>query len=682
MGNVADGNRGALLALLGAESCFFLVVPNTGYNSVIFVLFVVPLFWWFAMSLRCKFSLKHQTSLRLSLPHFLSCFLILSALNQPVLGDGSTDTGTDGRPVNVTSAAVSQPNIVLINLDDADLDLFSTDMLSLYPSINRIATEGVQFTNLHVTTPFCGPSRASLFRGQYAHRCGVRVNIPESPLSLGFAGGYSRFLELGHDQDELGVWMKNAGYRTMMIGKYHHNGFDFRRPAGWDDFFMSNGGRYQQTYRFTTRDDPAGKKLAPESDIYRTDQEAADAVNLIRRQREKDFASQPFFLYIAPLAPHRPVGRDFTLMVDKAKYENWHPELVVPPAPDFNEADISDKPSRRQPPLYTDNEVEIMNNEFRCRARAVKSVDDLVRRVLEALVESDQMKNTFVFFTSDNGYQLGHHRLHNKLDPYERCTRVPLYVMGPGVKPGQFANHLLAHFDICATILELAGGKLPSYCDSRSFLPLIKDPNSSSPRDWREFLVIENWQAKQNRGGVIPGTYSGLRFFNQTYIEWATGDKSFYDLSVDPFQLDNSYDLLPAAKKKSLKKALLGSRAVEMNPIVTITDPNSKKTGMSNALAIHGVAEDDRVVKSVLLTIEDLEAGRYWNGGEWIGKPRKVMATLAADDQQISFWHYSLETLVASLPESRELKISAWASDGSGAQSKLPFERNVLARRN
>jgi arylsulfatase A-like enzyme len=605
-----------------------------------------------------------------------------------LLACGRSVSGEDGanglkiaRSVSLSKSADSKPNIVLINLDDADLDLFSPDMLSLYPSINKIATGGVQFTNLHVTTPFCGPSRASLFRGQYAHRCGVRVNIPQSPLSLGFAGGYSRFLELGHDQDELGVWMKNAGYRTMMIGKYHHNGFDFRRPPGWDDFFMSNGGRYQQTYRFTTRDHPDGKKLAPESDVYRTDQEASDAVTLIRRQLEPAYANQPFFLYIAPLAPHRPVGRDFTLMVDKEKYGNWHPELVVPPAPDFNEADISDKPSRRQPPLYTDNEVEIMNNEFRCRARAVKSVDDLVRRVFEALDKTEQLENTFVFFTSDNGYQLGHHRLHNKLDPYERCTRVPLYVMGPGVKPGQFANHLLAHFDICATILELADGKLPAYCDSKSFAKLVKDPSSHRPRDWREFLVIENWQAKQNRGGVIPGTYSGLRLFDQTYIEWATGDKSFYDLSADPFQLENSYESLTAARKIQLKENLLNSRSVEMEPIVTITDPSSNKTGMSNALAIHGVAEDDHMVREVLLTIEDLETGRFWAGDRWADDSTKVMAQMAANDQQISFWHYPLERLVESLSESRELKVTAWSIDASGTRSKNPFERNVLARR-
>jgi arylsulfatase A-like enzyme len=170
----------------------------------------------------------------------------------------------------------------LINLDDADYRMFQPELLELYPHIKKLAAKSISFTNLHATTPFCGPSRASLFRGQYAHRTGVRVNIPESHLSLGFKGGYKEFLRQGHDKDELGVWMKRAGYRTMMIGKYHHNGFDFRKPPGWDDFYMSNGGRYQGTYRFTTKDDPKGSNSQNGDDVYRTDQEIEDAVRLIR----------------------------------------------------------------------------------------------------------------------------------------------------------------------------------------------------------------------------------------------------------------------------------------------------------------------------------------------------------------------------------------------------------------
>ena len=127
------------------------------------------------------------------------------------------------------------PNIVLINLDDADWELFSDQLMPRFPAIQRLATEGMTFTNMHATTPFCGPSRACLVRGQYAHRTGIKVNDPTSSLSLGFAGGYDEFLRHGYDQDEIGYWMKNAGYRTMFVGKYHHHGyFGPELPPGWD----------------------------------------------------------------------------------------------------------------------------------------------------------------------------------------------------------------------------------------------------------------------------------------------------------------------------------------------------------------------------------------------------------------------------------------------------------------
>ena len=180
------------------------------------------------------------------------------------------------------SPAANAPNIILINLDDADYQMFSPEMLELYPHIKGLVDQSLSFTNLHVTTPFCAPSRAALFRGQYAHRTGVRVNIPDYPLSLSFRGGYSEFLRQEHEQEELGVWMRRAGYHTMMIGKYHHNGFDFKIPPGWDDFYMSNGGRYMGTYRFTNRDNRNGGHSKNPDDVYRTDQEKIDAKRLIK----------------------------------------------------------------------------------------------------------------------------------------------------------------------------------------------------------------------------------------------------------------------------------------------------------------------------------------------------------------------------------------------------------------
>ncbi len=606
---------------------------------------------------------------------FILSLAFLTAYSASTNGSESLDT--------------TRPNIILINLDDADYRMFQPELLELYPHIKKLAAKSISFTNLHATTPFCGPSRASLFRGQYAHRTGVRVNIPESHLSLGFKGGYKEFLRQGHDKDELGVWMKRAGYRTMMIGKYHHNGFDFRKPPGWDDFYMSNGGRYQGTYRFTTKDDPKGSNSQNGDDVYRTDQEIEDAVRLIRdhhngsreinsekksSRRTTPQNSQPFFLYLAPLAPHRPVGRDFTNMVDKKKYDHWQPDLRIPPTPEFDESQMSDKPLHRQSPPYTTKEIEVLESEYLSRARAVKSVDDMVGKLQSVIEECDLSESTYVFFTSDNGYQLGQHRLHNKLDPYQMCTNVPLFVSGPEIKPNQTANHLLAHLDLCPTILELAGADIPATVDGKSFVPLLIEPKSHDEKTWRKPIIIENWQAKRNRGKVLPGTYSGLRFYDQVYVEWVTGDKEFYDLASDPFELDNGYSELSDLQKSKLKKTLRESRAVEMMPIVTVIPMPVETTQVEEPAFIRGYAEDDKVIERVSLVIQDMQSKKFWNGTQWSQKRITVTADLSATDQQIVSWNY---------PRSGDLKdnglqlnVTAIAYDASENASK-PISQTV-----
>jgi arylsulfatase A-like enzyme len=562
--------------------------------------------------------------------------------------------------------ATQSPNIVLINLDDADHRMFSPELLELYPSIQSLAQSGIRFTNVHVTTPFCGPSRASLFRGQYAHRTGVRVNIPESPLSLGFKGGYSEFLRQQHHNDELGVWMKRAGYRTMMVGKYHHNGFDFKIPPGWDDFYMSNGGRYQGTYRFINENNSAGEHTRNDLAAYRTDQETDDAVRLIGQHSKR-----PFFLYLAPLAPHRPVGPDFSLMVDKKKYGEWNSDLRIPRTPDFDEPQLSDKPLHRRSPPYTQKEIEVLDTEYVCRAQAVKSVDDMVGRVVDALKKANVYESTYIFFTSDNGCLLGQHRLHNKLDPYEMSTKVPLLVTGPGIKRDN-ANHLLAHIDLTATILEIGKAPIPEFVDGKSFASLLTNAKSVDAASWREPIVIENWQTKRNRGKAIPCLYSGLRFYDQLYVEWATGDKEFYDLNEDPFELENQFDKLNDQEKKTLSHQLIASRRVKMDPLLTIIPRDVETWRAPDSAAVLGFAEDDSRVKAVRLEIKHSNGKRYWNGYSWGELPVSLKANVRSSDQQMINWNYPTENII----DATAVDVVAWAIDDEGNRSER-FELTI-----
>lgn len=585
------------------------------------------------------------------------------------------------------SPVANAPSIILINLDDADYQMFSPEMLKLYPHIKGLVDQSLSFTNLHVTTPFCAPSRAALFRGQYAHRTGVRVNIPDYPLSLSFRGGYSEFLRQKHEQEELGVWMRRAGYHTMMIGKYHHNGFDFKIPPGWDDFYMSNGGRYMGTYRFTNRDNRDGGHSKNPDDVYRTDQEKIDAIRLIKLHTEKQTrhsaansfsirrkpklkttssttsnGSQPFFLYLAPLAPHRPVGNDFTNMVHKARYDDWHPELRIPKTPDFDTAPLSDKPPHRQSPPYTEAELDLLHLEYLSRARAVKSVDDLLGEILETLKACGIRRSTYIFFTSDNGYQLGQHRLHGKLYPYRICTNVPLYVSGPGITGGTTADHLLGHIDLCPTILELAGAKIPEFIDGKSFTPLLKNPKATNETTWREPVVIENWQAKRNRGKNFLGAYSGLRYHNEIYVEWINGDKEFYDFSADPHELSNAFEDLSTPERQLLKRDLLNSRNVSMNPIATIIPAPVELDDRADW--VQGRAEDDHSIAEILIHLQNPETKKFWTGRQWSESPTDLRANVSANDQQLITWHYPISRL-----NTTRLNASAWAVDNDGNES-------------
>ena len=549
-----------------------------------------------------------------------------------------------------------RPNIVLINLDDADYQMLSPEMLQHYPGFNALASRSIRFTNMHVTTPFCGPSRASLFRGQYAHRTGVRINIPESDLSLDFKGGYSEFLRQGHDHDELGVWLKRGGYRTVMTGKYHHNGFDFKKPDGYDDFYVTCGGRYHGAYEFTTRAEKRGKCSHHEEHTYRTDQEAKDAVRIVRQhaQRRKQQTksgevAQPLFFYYAPLAPHRPMGHDFTKMVNKAVYGDWNPDLKIPLTPNFNEVDLSDKPPQRQSPTYTEREIAVLHAEYRSRARALKSVDDYMIKLVEALKETQQYENTYFLITSDNGYQLGQHRLHSKLDPYEMSTRATMLVCGPQIEP-TVANHLLAHIDLCPTILELAECPKPDFLDGKSFAPLFRDPESVEPADWREPVVLENWQVKRNRRLALNGAYSGLRYYDKLYIEWADGDREFYDLANDPWELENAYDGLDEITQRKMHADLLASRNAEMDPILTLMPRPILSAHQAFPYCVRGMAEDDRGIKRIEVMVRHLNHG-YWNGDGFQPARTRVSVSDFLSDQQIVSWRYDIREFISRLSE-------------------------------
>ena len=528
-----------------------------------------------------------------------------------------------------------RPNIILINLDDADIDLFADEILEGYlPNIRQLAMDGLRFTNCHVVTPLCGPSRTCLLRGQHAHRTGIKTNVASGPMNNGYTGAYQEFKQRGYEQEHLGVWMQRAGYRTMMIGKYLHGRMNPIDVPGWDDLHICFGGNYYATSRYSTRFPVAERRRATAVTDYRTVVEANEAVWMIEQQAKRNHDSginQPFFLYIAPLAPHKPAGKT-PMLLDE--YRELGKEIRLPDTPDFNETDVSDKPPHLQAPALSAEVVKSMHDEFRLRVLATKSVDDMVGRIRDTLKKTGADQNTFVFFTSDHGYQLGHNRMIAKKVPFHRNTVVPMFVVGPGVTPG-VADHLLAHIDLVPTFLDLAGGEAPVQLDGKSWRSLFSNTHEATANQFRSELLIQNWEAKSQLGNLIPASYASLRMPHEIYTQWSNGEREYYDLASDPYQLDNRISFLSEEQTLDFSARLRALKRGSKVPVVTLVCPAL----ISKNTLIAGVAEDDDSIVKVKVSIEDLTRNRYWTDGKWSPNEGWTEAKLANPKGLISDWH-------------------------------------------
>lgn len=591
--------------------------------------------------------------------------------------DQAPESSSRRRPQGQTEVAsaemddqvlVVRPNIILINLDDADSDLFSDELLKQhFPNMQRLASEGVRFTNCHVTTPLCGPSRTCLLRGQHAHRTGIKTNVARGPLNNGFSGAYGMFKDKGYESEHLGVWMQRAGYRTMMVGKYLHGTMDPAGIPGWDDLMMSFGGAYYGSASYSTRrpEDSRRRPIAP--DQYRTVVEADEAVWMIEQQanrnrtRDQTTERQPFFLYIAPLAPHKPAAGK--VMVEN-RFKDALPGVRMAETPDLNEADVSDKPAHLRVRKFSAKQMESLHGEFRKRLLTLLSFDEMLGKLLDALERESIDQQTYIFVTSDHGYQLGHSRQIAKKSPYHRSTLVPMFVHGPGIVAGRH-QHLLTHLDLAPTFLELAQGDAPIELDGKSWVQLLQNPGRINATGFRESLLIQNWEEKNQFAKRIPATYASLRLFDKIYTEWANGAREFYDLSGDPYQLKNQIGSLSDAQRAKFSAQLHALKQGDTRPLATF----SSSTLLGRKSTISGFAEDDQGVAKVQLELRAATGQQFWNGSQWQTEPIRLNAMLANPSGLISEWHYQLDLSAATVEG--ELSVRIFALDTEDRSSDV-----------
>jgi N-acetylglucosamine-6-sulfatase len=205
------------------------------------------------------------------------------------------------------------------------------------------------------------------------------------------------------------------------------------------------------------------------ADDYLTDVVARKSIDFIKRAAAE---GQPFFIHLALYVPHSPA-------TPAPRHAQLFPDAQLPRPPSFNEPDVSDKPSFiRNRPLLTERQIAQMQDLYRKRLQSLQAVDEMLASLIATLQATGQLEHTYIFFTSDNGFHMGEHRLNSgKQTAYEEDIRVLLIVRGPGVPAGRVLEHLTGNIDLAPTFAELGRAAIPDFVDGRSLVPLL----SSTP---------------------------------------------------------------------------------------------------------------------------------------------------------------------------------------------------------
>jgi len=487
-------------------------------------------------------------------------------------------------------SAEQKPSFVVVQVDDAtldqlyaSLDVGGVEVQAMPYTLSLIANRGITFNRYYVPYPLCCPSRTSLLTGRYSHNNNVRGNVPPN-------GGYTGFKTREAFTHNLATWLQGAGYRTIHIGKFlngygdepYDDGKDV--PPGWSawhsvlkadtnhyyyGYTLNNNGVLDGPYgdsgswdtrEYGERDDfgcPSaplnGKPCYYETDTFNT---------LAYQELTQTSPEQPFYLQMDYTAPHgdfrRPAGPEPAL-----RHYNTFAGAPYPHSRSegFNEGNVNDKPRFiREAPYLSLNDIHTYRVYYQKALESLRSVDEGVKLIVDTLGSLHRLRNTYIIFTSDNGFFYGEHRLTGgKFLAYEPSTHLPFLMRGPGIKPGTSTGELAANIDIAPTVLELAGAEADKSIDGRSLVPYMRDPSLRTRRPilFESFVetadVEANGEPTAQRARVSPRSkhkatasivappkdYEGIRLGPYKYIEWPDGEKELYDITKDPNELNN-----------------------------------------------------------------------------------------------------------------------------------------------
>jgi N-acetylglucosamine-6-sulfatase len=433
-----------------------------------------------------------------------------------------------------------RPNIVFVLTDDLSMNL-----LPYLPHVQALAQQGTSFSNYFVVDSLCCPSRAAIFTGQYPHNDGVFSNH-------GPDGGYAAY-NLNHNPDKsFGVALKKAGYYTGFMGKYLNEYQPFDRPAaGWDTWDVAGNGYFEYGYQLNENGQIHDYGHSP--DDYLTNVLAGKAVNFIHQAQ---FTGKPFALEVATFAPHKP---SIPARIDA----NTLPSLVVPKSPAFGVKSTNAPAWLAHLPGLSAKDIAGIDEQYRQRVESVLAVDRMIGQLERALAATNRLSNTYIVFSSDNGYHMGEHDLMpGKQTAFSSDIRVPLIVAGPGVAAGRTVDAMTSSIDLAPTFLQIGEAAPTDEPDGVSLLDLWQ--GAPAPADWQRAILVEHRgpvdgsadpDVQSHRSGDPP-SYEAMRTRTALYVEYETGEREYYDLATDPYELANVYGSLSAARQVALHQLL------------------------------------------------------------------------------------------------------------------------------
>ncbi len=487
---------------------------------------------------------------------------------------------------------VQRPNIIYIMSDD-----HATGALGVYggrlavldptPTLDRLAKEGMLFENCFVNNSICVPSRAAILTGQRAQTNGV-IDLEGT---------------LPFEKQYLPKEMKNLGYQTAIIGKWHLH----EEPAAFDHYEVLpvQGSYFDPAFRVQ------GNAPWPKNVIH-TKGHSSDIItdkvlNWLKNIRKPE---SPFFLMYHFKAPHD----DFE---NAPRYEDYLSEVSIPePVSLYNRGNhgsvatrgnndslttvigssVSHRnvvrnqamniwedsaqykqygnaqeisPDRHVPFKMSAEEREythqVYQDYLKRYLRCVKGVDDNVKRVLDYLQAEGLMENTIIVYTGDQGFMLGEHDYIDKRWMYEESMRMPFFIRYPAkIKKGSRTDAIINNTDFAPTLIELAGGKSPKYMQGRSFRQMLY--TGMEPEDWPKATYYRYWMHMAHRHanpahfGIRTKRYKLIFYYGRYWVdtddpkaEWNKNSWGndftrhtpvaweLYDLEKDPKEMNNVY---------------------------------------------------------------------------------------------------------------------------------------------